>query len=409
MRVLNLCSADPFSGSGLASILHHSQLIEAGIDSYIYLPSKVDQPGSVRKGFLYPPGNFLRRCEVLLARIIAGTRQRSNFVSTSIIGVLWLSAMLRVKPDVIHYHWGGNGGISLLSLLCIRKPVIITMRDMFVFTGGCHYTGDCEKYLNQCFKCPQRNHPQSLINGFLEQLIKKTVLARSNIYITAISSVVLAQYIQSRIGTSHPNKRVPIIPTSVDTNAFKSLNTFPYVERKITCDKPLRVSIGAYNMNDAYKGASLLPELLSLLEGLPIRIYIFGQVNSINLRSLKNITPLGTLDQRALAKHFSEMDVYISLSTQEAFGKVTLEAVLCGCHAIAFKGTGAEDIITSSNGILVTNSDIPSIKAAILRMIANKEHLRSNRDRISQNAIESFALAKVTRMYVDLYESSLTK
>ena len=46
------------------------------------------------------------------------------------------------KADIIHIHWLGQGFINIKSLSKINKPVVWTMRDMWAFTGGSHYTMD---------------------------------------------------------------------------------------------------------------------------------------------------------------------------------------------------------------------------------------------------------------------------
>ena len=48
--------------------------------------------------------------------------------------------------DIIHIHWLGQGFINLKSLKKVNKPIVWTMRDMWPFTGGSHYTMDFEKY-----------------------------------------------------------------------------------------------------------------------------------------------------------------------------------------------------------------------------------------------------------------------
>ena len=55
------------------------------------------------------------------------------------------------KADVIHIHWLSQGFINLKSLSKINKPVVWTMRDMWAFTGGPHYTMDFENYEKSFF------------------------------------------------------------------------------------------------------------------------------------------------------------------------------------------------------------------------------------------------------------------
>ena len=42
--------------------------------------------------------------------------------------------------DIIHIHWLSQGFIRVKTLSKINKPVVWTMRDMWPFTGGSHYS-----------------------------------------------------------------------------------------------------------------------------------------------------------------------------------------------------------------------------------------------------------------------------
>ncbi len=50
------------------------------------------------------------------------------------------------EADVINLHWINEGFLSLKSILllaALKKPLVFTLHDMWAFTGGCHYSGDC--------------------------------------------------------------------------------------------------------------------------------------------------------------------------------------------------------------------------------------------------------------------------
>ena len=44
------------------------------------------------------------------------------------------------NADILHIHWFSQGFIQLRSLSRVNKPVVWTMRDMWPFTGGSHYS-----------------------------------------------------------------------------------------------------------------------------------------------------------------------------------------------------------------------------------------------------------------------------
>ena len=66
------------------------------------------------------------------------------------------------KFDIIHIHWLSEGFISIKNLSKIKKPVVWTMRDMWAFTSGSHYTMDFNKfeksYLSKLIKFYKKKH-----------------------------------------------------------------------------------------------------------------------------------------------------------------------------------------------------------------------------------------------------------
>ena len=61
------------------------------------------------------------------------------------------------KADVIHLHWVNQGFLSMKGLKKILnsgKRVVITLHDMWYFTGICHYAGECDRFKSQCHDCP---------------------------------------------------------------------------------------------------------------------------------------------------------------------------------------------------------------------------------------------------------------
>jgi hypothetical protein len=67
------------------------------------------------------------------------------------------------EADIIHLHWINFGFLSLKSLnklFALNKPIVWTLHDMWAFTGGCHYSGECDRYTQSCGHCPQLKSQQ---------------------------------------------------------------------------------------------------------------------------------------------------------------------------------------------------------------------------------------------------------
>ena len=49
-------------------------------------------------------------------------------------------------PDIVHLHWVGDGFLKVETLPQLNRPLIWTIHDSWLFTGGCHIPFDCTRY-----------------------------------------------------------------------------------------------------------------------------------------------------------------------------------------------------------------------------------------------------------------------
>ena len=62
-----------------------------------------------------------------------------------------ISTIETINPDVIHLHWINGGFLDISTIAKFNKPVFWTLHDIWPLTGGCHYSGECNKYENECY------------------------------------------------------------------------------------------------------------------------------------------------------------------------------------------------------------------------------------------------------------------
>ena len=68
------------------------------------------------------------------------------------------------KPDIVHIHnWYNLLSISDLRNLGQRYPLVFTLHDERLLTGGCHMTLGCNRFLTGCRECPAVSLNRSLI------------------------------------------------------------------------------------------------------------------------------------------------------------------------------------------------------------------------------------------------------
>ena len=85
----------------------------------------------------------------------------------------------------------------------------------------------------------------------------------------------------------------------------------------------------------------------------------------------------GALAQKDIAKYYYKSSLYIMTSKTEAFGLVMAEAMSYGLPVVAFDRTiGAREQVNSTNGILITNTDVTLMAETIVKLLADKSQLK---------------------------------
>ncbi len=129
-----------------------------------------------------------------------------------------LDRLLReYSPDLVHLHWVGAGFLPIQALKQFRCPVVWTLRDMWAFTGGCHYTAGCQRYQEACGACPQ-------LRSSRDDDLSRSVWKRKHkhwqgldLWLVAISEWLAGCVQSSPLLSPYP---VEVIPNGLDVNRF---------------------------------------------------------------------------------------------------------------------------------------------------------------------------------------------
>ena len=297
--------------------------------------------------------------------------------------------------DIIHIHWLNQGFIKIKSLSKIDKPVVWTMRDMWPFTGGPHYTMD--------FK----NFQESNISKILQNLKMKNY--PTNTKFIAISNWLKAQAEKSKI---LKDKEVSTIYNNIDLDDFN-------VTSKSSARKLLNISTnkkiilyGANNPQNLRKGWDIFIETLKKLDKSKYFLLIFG--NFWSQKILDNIRIeykcLGFIeDKKILNAAYSSSDLFIFSSIQDAFGKTWAEALACEIPVVCFQNTCASEIIDhKTTGYIVDKLESDELKKGI-DWISNELDFKSFEKNNFRKKILSFESQNIAKQYIELYKKILVK
>ena len=263
------------------------------------------------------------------------------------------------NADIIHLHWVQMGFLSTGSIRRIiktGKPIVWTLHDMWAFTGGCHYPGDCVNYMKECGNCYFLKSPGK--NDLTQKHFKKKLrlFANSNISFIAVSNWMAES---ARKSSLIGKGKITVLPNPIDTEIYKPADKLLVRdELGLPRDKFLILS-GAANLQDKRKGFMYLIEAFEKMKQTDPGISEkFGLITFGKLSDVENpavpIYPQSYLkDDSAIAKLYQAADVFVLPSLEDNLPSTVMESIACGTAVVAFNIGGIPDMIEHKvNGYL---------------------------------------------------------
>lgn len=405
MKILMLNTYDIRGGAARASWRLFNGLINHHADVTLLVQEKKSQHERV-KVLNQPPIqqlNFLRPY-IDFAIPVLQTRQRVLF-SSSLLPDNLLAEILSINPDVVHLNWIAGGFIRIESLGKITKPVVWTLQDMWGFTGGCHYTGECERFTESCGKCPMLHseNPDDLSHKvFLRK--KKAIPGIRNLVLTAPSRWMADQIRKSALFGS---REVVVIPNGLDTAYFKPRDKMAARRQLPVSQTSKLIAFGAIRATETpSKGFSLLAEALKRVNRNDIQLVVFGSsgpgntdISGLDVKFLGNIN-----DDSTVINLNSAADIVAVPSVQEVFGQTATEAMACGSPVLAFDATGLRDIVVhEQTGYLAEPFKVESLAQGIKFLLENDERRTSMGFAARNRAEQVFNIPVVASSFLDVY------
>lgn len=307
--------------------------------------------------------------------------------------------------DIYHFHWISRSiNLSEIAMLAKNKTVVVTMRDMWWITGGCHYSNDCERYKQNCGACPQLNSKNLFDITRKETYIKSKLL--KNIHFVGISDWLSKE---AKKSSALSKMSIHTIYNSYDTNVF---NVFK--EKKPQLKKDLSIYttkkiilMGSANNGLTYKGISRSLEIISLLSE-KYHFVFFGNNTSAMTKGLSqnsSCSELGFVDESTLAKLYNIADIFIMPSIQEAFGKTILESIACGTPVITYRNSAPQELAQFFYGekaVFLDDYKNIGIENLIEYAIDSYDHKNA-----AAKAANNFSNNMISLEYIKFYEEIL--
>jgi glycosyltransferase involved in cell wall biosynthesis len=319
------------------------------------------------------------------------------------------------KADVLNLHWVAKflSVESIAHLLNSGKPVVWTLHDQNPFTGGCHYSAGCEKYMEDCRDCPQLKDDRFQIP--FRVLKKKLRLWGKNLVIVTPSRWLAGSARQSRL---FRDLRIEVIPNSLETDLFKPTAKAQAKQELGLDPQAFALLLGAYTGFERRKGYhELLDALRHCLKnerfqrmnraGM-VKILAFGPPQDELKEFFLDITSFGYItDPKQLATVYSAADAFLLPSREDNLPNTMLESMACGTPVLSFEIGGMPDMIENGvTGYMAPAFDTEKFGELILKMAFDEK--RSRMGRTCRRLIEEkFKLQDQAKKYAALYEDLL--
>lgn len=404
MKLLHINQSDTSGGAAIAGYRLHKSLLSNGIDSRLLV--QIVNSSSKRVASI-PRQSRIENQIYRLTKHLG--LNNINLISTFEV----TKHTFYQDADIINFHNLHGRYFNYLAVpsLTENKPAVLTLHDMWSFTGHCAYSYDCERWKIGCGKCPYPDTYPAIQrdNTRLEWKLKNWVYNRSNLTLVSPSTWLTEQVKQSMLS------RFPIhqIPHGIDTEAYQPLE----VEQcrsllGIPTEKKV-LMFGAASLKDSRKGGDLLLKALSgLSESFKAGTVLLtlghgGEAiaESVGIQTV-NLGFVGSDHLKAVA--YSAADLFLFPTRADAFGLVAQEAMACGTPTVAFKVGGVPDIVRpNSTGYLAEPENVEDFRNGILQLLEDQDL----RDRMSkecrQVVLEEYSLELQAQRYIELYRQAL--
>ena len=394
MRILHLATSAS-GGAGIAATrIVESQKL-AGLDV------KLVTRDSQEKNSITMAKVLLGKPVTVISRFL--TNHQYGVISPVSVSSLNIKKITEYKPDLVNIHnWYNFLSLRDIKKLSSRYPLVFTLHDARMATGGCHVTLGCRNFEMSCVNCPA-SRSQSLINHSKTRLdrILKTL---GNYGVVSPSTWMLEELQRSELFTL--SKAAMVIRNPVKVPEFEL--------RELFQNSPIKMSFVSASLDSEFKGLLMMKRALSKLAEVnpgicaDVTLAGFSKLKHDNEFGAIKLKSVGPLDEPGVQNLIRNSDLVLVPSQSDNFPSIITEAQLLGALVIGNRVGGIPEMIEDgSSGFLAENSP-ESFANAIERAISAKD-LRGILQSARNTAVKRVNETEIARSYLRVYEKLINE
>lgn len=401
MKVLLVNAFDNRGGASIAAMRLHQSLHKEDVENQFLVQFKLsDNQGvlSETNFFIIFLNKILSKLDALIGRILL--KDINNYSAAFFSSINIVNKINKLNPDIVHLHWTCNGMLSIEDIPKIQAPILWTMHDNWVFSGGCHNMSLCKDHQEETNKCDK----------YINYIYKRKMKAfgkKTDIYFLSLSSWLHDLALKSTLIGNRKNYHLPnLIDTKLYSPVQQSLARKNF---NLTIDKKI-ILFGALNASsDKNKGLHLLFDVISKFRDNEIEIVVFGNNEPLTYKNFK-FHNFGKIDnEQTLNLLLNTGNVLVVPSLQENFSNLILEGLAASIPVAAFDVGGNKDLILhKENGYLAQPFNSDDLKIGI-DWILDHEYPRLLKEHARNSVLFRFDSKKVAKDYIQLYENILKR
>jgi glycosyltransferase involved in cell wall biosynthesis len=321
--------------------------------------------------------------------------------------------------DILHLHWINQGFISISGIQALsrlNKPLVWTLHDMWPFTGGCHYSGECARFQAGCGHCKFLKNPSAT------DLSNQVVSKKRRSWPMSIRWVTCSAWLKSVASSSYliGDARIDVIPNPIDTKVFAPLPPESIMSFKlrigVSADTKLLLFV-AMKISDERKGFSYLKLALEHLSvrhpELNLNIVVLGKAESSDFVTLPYRVHLLGLqtDASSLIEVYGSADVFVIPSLEDNLPNTIVESLSCGTPVVGFGTGGIPEMLAHQEVATIARArDSFALSEGIFHVLSKTTgETKSHRMKNREIALATYSESVVAKQYIRLYEEALNE
>ena len=402
MRVLLVNAYAKSGGASVAARRLCAALNGVGAEARLLVQNA---EGAEATGLLSTGDRWARRRPVIdaLPVLLRRNRRSPHWGNAWIGNGATRKAIRDFAPDITHLHWVNHGMLSLRDIARLRGPVVWTLHDSWVFTGGCHSPQECRKFQECCGACPELN------SAYDRDLSRRNWNRKRAAWKSADFTVVTpSRWLAGEAQSSSllAGRQIVTIPNAVDTAVFCSMDRAAARRSLGLPEKVPLFLFGAHGAaTDWNKGMDLWLAALPAVAGkTPDAVPVLAGVAAGTFAgAARPVHELGVLPPERMAMAMAAADVVVVPSRMENLPNMVAESLACGTPVAAFAVGGIPEMIRpGGTGFLARPLDPADLARGICELLARGGGMR---EACATFARETYAPEIVARRHMELYRS----